>query len=113
MPRGFGMGRGGYWRYHNRRYWGPPVLAEPVSPDETADGAVYIGPCRCGHGPNAFYRTADGRTVHAADARFGTSALKKVTEPTKDALQEELESLMVRVRELERRLKESPEAGRH
>ena len=28
-------------------------------------GATYIGRCRCGYGPNAFYKTPNGNIVHA------------------------------------------------
>jgi hypothetical protein len=106
------MGRGGNRWYHNRIYWGPSVPAEQVSPDEIAKGAVYVGPCRCGHGPHAYYRTADGRIVHASSRRFETNATTPEPEPARDELREELESLLSRVRELEEKLKAKSEAGK-
>ncbi len=31
----------------------------------------YLGPCRCGFGPHAFYRDPSGRIVHASQLRSG------------------------------------------
>lgn len=115
MPRGYGMGRGGYWWYNNRRPWWPTVVAEPVTDADVKKGLTYIGPCRCGFGPHAYYRTADGRIVHAAAAPYaGQAAVRPEPEPApdQDELQTELDSLRARVQELEKKLAEKSRAGR-
>ena len=42
----------------------PPATSSSQPP--TPQGYRYVGPCRCGLGPNAFYQDAQGRIVHAS-----------------------------------------------
>ncbi len=48
-------------RWIGRRWWYYPPVALPLA----SRGYIYIGPCRCGFGPNAFYLTPTGQIVHA------------------------------------------------
>jgi hypothetical protein len=67
--------------------------------DVDSQGNAYVGPCRCGRGPNAYYRTRDGRTVHVQDI-----ARQTVKEPETEAMRAEVRALTEEVRELKRRL---------
>jgi hypothetical protein len=100
MPRGYGAGRGGYWWWHHGyRYYWPAVPQEKLAEAEAGKGAVYIGPCRCGGGPHAYYRLSDGRIVHASALPISVQAVP--TEPAEDELWSELQMLRKRVEELE------------
>lgn len=115
MPRGYVVGRGGYWWHHNRRFWWPTATAEPVAEADLKRGLVYVGPCRCGYGPHAYYRTADGRIVHASTLPFAEKlpiVPEKEEELGEDELKAELESLRTRVLELEKKLAERPKTAR-
>ncbi len=83
--RGWGRGFGRGWRFGG---W---------SAAPSVEGYTYIGPCRCGWGPHAFYRDPEGRIVHASQV-FGTAA-----HPSQRA---ELEALKREKEELERRIRE-------
>ncbi|HEX7391630.1 MAG TPA: hypothetical protein VF374_01590 [Thermoplasmata archaeon] len=105
MPRGFGNGRG-YWRaYGGGMGRGYRYRSPDIRPGEGVSGFEYVGPCRCGWGPNAYYRADDGRIVHA-------SSISPVTpEPVVGGARSEIENLRTenerleaRVRELEERL---------
>ena len=90
---GNGRGRGGGW-------WGQPVTDAPT-------GYRYVGPCRCGFGPNAYYRDERGRLYHARHLhRFGVSALREtaVTPDEINALKREKADLEKRIREFEEHL---------
>ena len=50
----FGYGRG----THRGRFW-------PHTPVSVPEGYTYIGPCRCGFGPDAFYQDRNGRVIPA------------------------------------------------
>jgi len=50
----WGRGFGRFW------YWWNPFTTALAS-----RGYYYIGPCRCGFGPHAFYMTPTGQIVHA------------------------------------------------
>jgi hypothetical protein len=84
---------------------------------QVPEGYRYVGPCRCGWGPNAFYQDASGRIVHAWDVyRRGGAAGPA---PTGEELKEELEALKAekeelgkRIAELEKRLEEEPEESK-
>ncbi len=66
-------------------------------------GYTYVGPCRCGTGPHAFYQDPSGRIVPAWHFwRFGFS-------PTKEDLKTELETLKAEKAELEKHIKEIEE----
>ncbi len=54
--RGLGRGYGGGW---GRGWWGAYGY-------RTSQGFTYVGPCRCGFGPHAFYMDPSGRLVHAS-----------------------------------------------
>lgn len=90
-PRNRGMG----CRWYGAR--GPYSRSVMDLDADTLSAAEYIGPCRCGTGPNAFYRTHDGRVIHAAET---------VTSGTTDVLtmRDEVRRLTEQVRALERRL---------
>ncbi|MGQ9588148.1 MAG: hypothetical protein ACUVT7_07200 [Thermoplasmata archaeon] len=110
MPRGYGMGRGGYWWHHGRGYWWPGYPVESVPAKDLPKDAIYVGPCRCGFGPHAYYRLTDGRIVHAAGLPYAREVPPAEPEPTYDELEAEVESLRNRVQELEKKLKETAEA---
>ncbi|OGS42949.1 MAG: hypothetical protein A3K76_02200 [Euryarchaeota archaeon RBG_13_57_23] len=74
--------------------------------------AVYVGPCRCGHGPHAYYRLADGEVVHAASLPYPKEAEEAEPQPAHDELEAEVESLRSRVQELEKKLKDARGAGK-
>jgi len=115
MPRGYGVGRGGYWWHHAGGYWWPGVAAEPITDADLKKGTVYVGPCRCGFGPHAYYRTADGRIVHASMLSFpqrAPLATEEERQQGQDELQAELEHLRARVQELERKLAEKSRTAR-
>lgn len=102
----FGYGRG--WFGYGRGWWrGTTNVPAPA-------GYRYIGPCRCGWGPNAFYQDASGRIVHASELYRGgwpTVAPTTIQEDTKaelEALRREKEDLEKRIAELEKLVKENP-----
>jgi len=109
----YGYGRGWYgygrgWYGYGRGWWrGAPSVSAPA-------GYRYIGPCRCGWGPNAFYQDASGRIVHASELyRWGvpavapTSAQEDLKAELED-LKKEKEDLEKRIAELEKMTKENP-----
>lgn len=107
MPRGYrGYGRGyGAWggRCYVGQWWpGRPFMTR-LSPEEQK-GAVYIGPCRCGFGPHAYYRLSDGRIVHASAVPAGISEPSMVPTSELDRLREENEELRSRLRALEEKI---------
>jgi len=70
-------------------------------------GYRYIGPCRCGGGPHAFYVDPAGRIVHASAlwrAPFTGPVLKDL-EAELETLREEKAYLEKRIEELEELLK--------
>jgi len=98
--RGYGHGPGyghGQGFGHDPRWSGPAAAQVP-------EGYRYVGPCRCGWGPNAFYQDASGRMVHAWDVyRWGRTA---GSAPTREVLKQEFEFLKAQKEDLERRLAE-------
>jgi hypothetical protein len=104
MPNGWGIGRG-YWR--RSYWWGPGVIATGQ-----LKGYYYIGPCRCGFGPHAYYQTPDGRILHAsqltsvgipATAPLGPQALK--TEDESKLLEERYATIQEQIKILQEELK--------
>ena len=87
----FGYGRG----LHRGRFW-------PYTPVSVPEGYTYIGPCRCGFGPDAFYRDKSGTVVHASQL------LHRGVPQTISAqdLEAEVNQLKVEKEELEERIKE-------
>ncbi|NPA62233.1 MAG: hypothetical protein GXN95_01615 [Methanococci archaeon] len=96
----FGWGRGrGFWRYY--------MLGR------VGDRYRYVGPCRCGLGPHAFYvDEKTGSLVHAwdlyrtpytdVDERRYLEETVKSLEEEKKLLEEELERIKRRLDELKR-----------
>ena len=87
----FRHGRG----LHRGRFW-------PHTSASVPEGYTYIGPCRCGFGPDAFYRDKSGRIVHAAQVhRRGI-----LTTPAAEEFEAEMGLLRAEKIELEKRIKE-------
>lgn len=94
MPRGYMMWRGRGWPR------GAGWTSEAVAKD-----MVYVGPCRCGFGPHAYYRTRSGTLVHAQDIYLpSVSAAPADAEEELRLLKEENERLEARIRALEESL---------
>lgn len=72
--------------------------------DADASGYEYVGPCRCGRGPNAYYRTGEGRIVHASAVASVRSAPASNGRSDIEILRADNERLVARVRELEEKL---------
>ncbi|MBC7218060.1 MAG: hypothetical protein H5U36_07985 [Candidatus Caldatribacterium sp.] len=66
----------------------------------TPSGYRYIGPCRCGTGPHAFFMDPYGRIVHAS-AFWRAPFFAGDIEAELRALQEEKAQLEKRIQELE------------
>jgi len=93
----FGYG-GRRWRH----WWS---WTRPTVPS----GYTYVGPCRCGWGPHAFYQDPSGRIVHA----WQVCGWQTPPTPTEEDIRAEVERLKEtksqlekRIEELERKLKE-------
>jgi len=71
----------GRYRYgRGRRFYGwrestPDSLAGVIQTNEQNKDLElkYIGPCRCGRGPHAFYRNAKGEWVHTSEIKNNNS----------------------------------------
>jgi len=89
-----------------RWYWNRPGVSSP-------SGYTYIGPCRCGMGPHAYYQDPSGRIVHAWHLyRGGIPPFSLTPEELKTelaTLKNEKELLEKRIEELEKQLKEKEE----
>ncbi len=94
--RQWNRGRGCRWDGARWQYPEP----RPVD-DVDAQGNAYVGPCRCGRGPNAYYRTRDGRVVHVQDIARQTSSGADT-----EAMNAEIKLLTEEVRALKQRLGE-------
>jgi hypothetical protein len=81
---------------YNRRWnrWQKSVSDGP--------GYAYIGPCRCGRGPHAWYRDEKGNIIHAWDL-WGSSA---PTTSSNANIKNELEALKNEKAKLERQIEE-------
>ena len=89
----YGYGRG--WH----RKW--PEITAP-------SGYTYIGPCRCGTGPHAFYQDPSGKIVHTWDVyRWGipTTSREEDLKAELEALKEEKTELEKRIEEIEKQIK--------
>lgn len=78
-------------------------------PVSTPKGYTYIGPCRCGMGPHAFYQDVSGRIVHAWQLyRWGVppTPTKEDLESRLEVLKEEKAQLEKEIEELEKQIKE-------
>lgn len=81
--------------------WRPKMAVPP--------GYTYIGPCRCGTGPHAFYQDPSGRTVHASQLHIFGLLPSAETEDLRakiESLKEEKAQLEKRVEKLEEQLRE-------
>ncbi|UCD20473.1 MAG: hypothetical protein JSU64_06310 [candidate division WOR-3 bacterium] len=69
-------------------------------------GYVYVGPCHCGRGPNAYYQDRFGHFVHARHIPRWTSdfGLKRDSRAELDALRKEKENLERRIQELQNKM---------
>ena len=82
------------------RGWLLPRVAVP-------SGYRYIGPCRCGFGPDAYYQDPSGRIVHASQVfRF---EFPPQPTPTEEDLKAEVEWLKGEKTDLEKRIKDIEE----
>lgn len=70
----------------------------PVAPR----GYTYIGPCRCGTGPHAFYQDEQGRIIPAHQLYWHYPVYR----PSKDDLKAELEALKQAKTEIEKQIQE-------
>ena len=65
----------------------------------------YLGPCRCGYGPHAFYRTPAGN-ITGAPPLYGSPTKPeeetKYLEEEAGALKEELKRIEERIKELKK-----------
>ena len=97
--RGFGMGRG-YWSWcaRGRDIW--PAYGQ-LAADDVSGEATYVGPCRCGFGPHAYYRTKDGRLVHASSSLAEPIVPAIARETGLQQLRREKEQLEEKIRTLE------------
>ena len=95
--RRYGGGFGGWYRGWHRGGWSYGVQNEVM-------GYTYVGPCRCGWGPHAYYRDEEGNIVHAWEilGRSPEADLRRELE----ALKREKELLEKRIEELSRQLKD-------
>lgn len=103
MPRGYGrgyeMGRG-YWGWYARGRGNWPAYGQLTAGDVSGE-ATYVGPCRCGFGPHAYYRSKDGRLVHAS-APWTEPIVPAIAQETElQQLRREKEQLEERIRTLE------------
>jgi len=64
------------WAGRGFQGWGwketvPDTTLENTPANEATEPSVmrYVGPCRCGRGPHAFYRNAKGNLVHVSEIR--------------------------------------------
>jgi hypothetical protein len=98
----FGYGRG--W-HRGRGFWRVSI--------EAPEGYEYIGPCRCGFGPDAYYREKKtGRIFHASQLHSYFSPYRYEDEEIRtqlEKLRREKENLERRIEELEKIFKERGE----
>lgn len=110
MARGCGTGSGIHWWHHGHGYCAPGYPAEYAPDKELPMDAAHLGPCRCGLGPHAYYRSADGRIFYAAPLSYSEDVAPPDPAATYKGLQREVERLSNRVQELESELMETAEA---
>lgn len=76
-------------------------------PVTVPQGYTYIGPCRCGAGPDAYYQDASGRILHASQVLAMNPDIpisKSATSPEVEKLKQEKAVLEKRVHEFESQL---------
>lgn len=95
--------REAYGRRYQRRQL-PAQLSLDRPTVEEPKGAVYIGPCKCGSGPDAHYRLSDGRIVHASSVPSAQPVSSEDATSEFRRIKSENEELRKRMKELEQRL---------
>jgi hypothetical protein len=88
---GWGYGGGGGWRWYGYTY----------APTASVKSYTYVGPCRCGFGPHAYYMDSEGRLVHASQIFSGVVPYNEV-----ESLRQEKKELERRLQDIESRIKE-------
>lgn len=89
----------------------PPSLKnpQPASPSvqspPTPQGYRYVGPCRCGFGPNAFYQDTQGRIVHASQVFWNPPPPPYDEESGEETIEEKIERLREQIEELAEEIK--------
>lgn len=96
----YGFGRG--WGGRGGGYWLGLGRAWPIG--TTPSGYTYVGPCRCGFGPHAFFQDTSGRIVPAAAVFSGFASPPPM--PTPESTRAEIDELKAEKVELERRLRD-------
>ncbi len=96
---GRGFGRGWWGRGWGRGWWGAYGYRTP-------QGYTYVGPCRCGFGPHAFYVDSSGRLLHASQVWGGWVPPYPSPQTEAEDLKAEKADLEARLKEIEARLKE-------
>ena len=113
MPRGYGRGYGmgrGYWGWYARGRGNTPAYGL-LSAGDVSGEATYVGPCRCGFGPHAYYRTKDGRLVHASARWTEPIVPAEAQETGLQQLRRDKEQLEERIRVLESDMVETKAAA--
>lgn len=94
----YGFGRGSGWGRSAGSGAAHPRASQGAVP--TPAGYRYVGSCRCGFGPNAYYQDEAGRVVPAAGL-FPRGARTAPAQPLS-----EIEQLKAEKADLERRLRD-------
>lgn len=91
-----------------RNPWRKDKWHNPIS-FGAPQGYTYLGPCRCGLGPDAFFQDKNGRVVHASQVHNLNVSHVSTAENLKreiDRMKEEKAGLEKRIRNLEKLIKE-------
>ncbi len=72
----------------------------------TPRGYSYVGLCRCGKGPNAYYQDKFGRIVHFNDLMREDLTFKEGIDEDLEILKKEKEEIEKRIEEIEKLRKE-------
>jgi hypothetical protein len=100
--------RMGYGMCHGHGGGYERVVARPAVPS----GYRYLGPCRCGYGPHAYYETPEGRVVSPYEMfhpKYNAPQTKEDLEMEKRYIEDEIKYFQERLNEIEERLKEKKE----
>ncbi len=103
--RGWGRRRG-CWRIIPQFSAASQSTMQPTPP--TPRGYRYVGPCRCGFGPNAFYQDSQGRIVHASQV-FSSPPATPLEWSEEETIEEKIERLREQVEELAEKIRETSE----
>jgi len=102
----YGYGRGGGGGRGMGGGAGRREFAPAVSPDvQPPAGYRYVGSCRCGFGPNAYYQDSGGRIVPAAAVFSSQGVAQPQANSEIETLKAEKADIERRLRDLEERLK--------